>query len=431
MDPIKPIRLKELTQERREALLSRSMTQVTDLFDYVREIVEKVRLKGDPYILESHQNLKPDIKRKDLEVSPKERERAYARVEKKVLRALQEAAENIRTFHQAQMEKAMWTVEVQEGIMAGRLIRPLGRAGVYIPGGQANYPSSALMNVIPAKVAGVKEIVACTPPGKGMRIHPLTLVALDIAGADRIFKIGGPWAVAAMAYGTETVPPVDKITGPGNKYVTAAKMAVFGVVDIDSPAGPSEALIIADETARPDWLAWDFLSQIEHDADAGAVLVTPSPALAERVCDLINKEWRRVKRKEQVAKALERHCAVLITEDLEEAVAFANAYAPEHLEVITQDPWALLPRIENAASIFLGPYAPVPAGDYASGTNHVLPTGGCARSFSGLSVDDFLKKPTFQYLTRNGLKGIRETITLLAEEEGLPLHARAVSVRFE
>lgn len=431
MDAIKPIRLSALSKKRKEALLFRSMTQVTDILDYVRGIVEKVRLQGDPYILENHRQVKENISRRDLEVSVKERKRAYARVDQRVLQALQEAAKNIRTFHQAQMEKSMWTIEVQEGILAGRLLRPIERAGVYIPGGQANYPSSALMNIIPAKVAGVKEVVACTPPGRGMQVHPLTLAALDIAGADRIFKVGGPWAVAAMAYGTETIPRTDKITGPGNKYVTAAKMAVFGVVDIDSPAGPSEALIIADETVRPDWLAWDFLSQIEHDAEAAAVLVTPSPAVAEAVCDKINKELSRVKRKEQVRTALGRHCAVLITKDLEEAVDFANQYAPEHLEVVTRDPWALLPRIKNAASIFLGPYAPVPAGDYASGTNHVLPTGGCARMFSGLSVDDFLRKPTFQYLSRKGLKGIKGTVTRLATQEGLPLHARAVSVRFD
>lgn len=431
MKTIAPLRIKELSKERKEALLVRSMTQVQEVFDYVREIVEKVRLQGDPFILESHRQLKENVSLKDMEVSPREREGAYARTDKKVLQALEEAATNIRTFHQAQMEKTMWTVEVRQGILAGRLIRPLERAGVYIPGGQANYPSSALMNIIPAKVAGVKEVIACTPPGKGMRIPPVTLAALDIAGADRIFKIGGPWAVAAMAYGTKTVPKTDKITGPGNKFVTAAKMAVFGVVDIDSPAGPSEALIIADETAPAAWLAMDFLSQIEHDAEAGAVLVTPSEELASAVCDRIQKELRRVKRKEQVIAALDRHCAVLIARDLDEAVDFANQYAPEHLEVVTRDPWSLLPRIENAASIFLGPYAPVPAGDYASGTNHVLPTGGCARMFSGLSVDDFLRKPTFQYLTREGLKGIQQTVTVLAEEEGLPLHARAVTIRFE
>jgi histidinol dehydrogenase len=234
-----------------------------------------------------------------------------------------------------------------------------------------------------------------------------------------------------MAYGTGTIPKVDKIVGPGNKYVTAAKMAVFGIVDIDSPAGPSEALIVADETARAEWLVWDFLSQIEHDPDAGAVLVTPSASLAGGICEIINRELPGLERKEIIEQALTRHSAILVTSNLDEAVDFANEYAAEHLQIVTQDPWIILPRINHAGSIFMGAYAPVPAGDYASGTNHVLPTGGCARMFSGLSVDDFIKKPTFQYLSRQGLKSLKNTITLLARKEGLPLHAKTIDVRFE
>jgi histidinol dehydrogenase len=302
--------------------------------------------------------------------------------------------------------------------------------GAYVPGGQANYPSSVLMNIIPAKVAGVKTVVACTPPKMGQVADPVTIVAADIAGADYLFKIGGPWAIAGLAYGTGIMPKVDKIVGPGNKYVTAAKMAVFGIVDIDSPAGPSEALIVADDTAKAEWMVWDFLSQIEHDPDAGAVLVTPSEKLAEEICRIINRELPGLERKEIIETALTRHSAILVTAGLKEAVDFANEYAAEHLQIVTADPWMILPRIKHAGSIFLGPYAPVPAGDYASGTNHVLPTGGCARMFSGLSVDDFIKKPTFQYLSRKGLKGLKDTITLLARKEGLPLHARAIEVRF-
>jgi histidinol dehydrogenase len=234
-----------------------------------------------------------------------------------------------------------------------------------------------------------------------------------------------------LAYGTESVPKVDKIVGPGNKYVTAAKMAVFGVVNIDSPAGPSEALILADETARADWLVWDFLSQVEHDPDAGAVLVTTSRELAEAVARKINQEVPGLERRTIIESALQRHSALLIAATMKEAVDFVNAYAPEHLQIVTQDPWSLLPKINHAGSIFMGPYAPVPAGDYASGTNHVLPTGGCARMFSGLSVDDFIKKPTFQFLNKKGLQGLRKTIVSLAEQEGLLLHARAVEERFK
>jgi histidinol dehydrogenase len=287
------------------------------------------------------------------------------------------------------------------------------------------------MNVIPAKVAGVSTLVACTPPKPGMVADPVTIVAADIAGADYLFKVGGPWAVAGMAYGTESIPKVDKIVGPGNKYVTAAKMAVYGMVDIDSPAGPSEALIVADDTARADWMTWDFLSQIEHDPDAGAVLVTPSKKLAEEICAIINRELPGLERREIIQTALTRHSAILVTESLQEAIDFANLYAAEHLQIVTEDPWIVLPLIKHAGSIFMGPYAPVPAGDYASGTNHVLPTGGCARMFSGLSVDDFIKKPTFQYLSQKGLKGLKKTITILAEKEGLPLHARTIEERFK
>ena len=303
--------------------------------------------------------------------------------------------------------------------------------GAYVPGGKANYPSSVLMNIIPARVAGVSTVVACTPPQKGMKADPVTIVAADIAGADYLFKVGGPWAIAGMAFGTKSMPKVDKIVGPGNKYVTAAKMAVFGMVDIDSPAGPSEALIVADDTARPEWMIWDFLSQIEHDPDAGAVLVTPSQKLAEEVCKMINRELPGLERREIIQAALTRHSAVLVTSTLREAIDFANAYAAEHLQIVTEDPWIILPMINHAGSIFMGPFAPVPAGDYASGTNHVLPTGGCARMFSGLSVDDFIKKPTFQYLSQKGLQGLKKTITLLAKKEGLPLHARAVEERFK
>jgi histidinol dehydrogenase len=325
----------------------------------------------------------------------------------------------------------MWSIEVAEGIMAGRITRPLDRVGCYIPGGRAAYPSTILMTVIPARVAGVAEIIVTTPPGEGMRVNPVTLVAADLAGCHRIFKVGGPWGIAALAFGTERVPKADKIVGPGNKYVTAAKLLLFGQVGIDSPAGPSEALILADESPNPEWVALDFLSQLEHDPDSAAVLVTTSPELAQAVCEIIDRDMEHVPRKEIIEEALARNAHVLLAEEETDAVQFANAYAPEHLQILTREPFMTLSKIRHAGSIFLGPYAPVAAGDYASGTNHVLPTGQCARMFSGLSVDDFIKKPTFQYLTKTGLAGLKEAVTTLAAAEGLPLHGMAVEARFK
>jgi histidinol dehydrogenase len=431
MEYLKPEWINNLSDQRRKSLLQRSMEDVSGVYEAVRDIVRLVRLEGDPYLVENHRQFKKDLRVKDLLVHPDEIKEAYAKVEKGFLTALKSAAANIEKFHRAQLERAMWSVEVAEGILAGRISRPIETVGAYIPGGKANYPSSALMNIIPARIAGVKRIIACSPPQEGMRLNPHTLVALHLAGATTIFKLGGPWAIGAMAFGTESVPKVDKIVGPGSKYVAAAKIAVFGVVNIDSPAGPSEALILADETARADWVTWDFLSQVEHDSDAGAVLVTTSGELAEAVFRKVNQELPSLERREIIESALQRHSALLIARTMKEAVDFSNAYAPEHLQMVIRDPWTVLPQIKHAGSIFMGPYAPVPAGDYASGTNHVLPTGGCARMFSGLSVDDFIKKPTFQYLNKKGLQGLRKTIISLAEQEGLPLHARAVEERFK
>jgi len=428
---IKPEKLKDLSSKRKDTLLKRSMEDISDIYEETRAIVHDVQKGGDRVILSHYRKHKSDIGPRDLMVQPEEIKTAYKQVDRSVRQALKQAAKNIEKFHQAQLEREMWSIEVKPGILAGRIRRPMETVGAYVPGGQANYPSSVLMNIIPARVAGVSTIVACTPPQKGMKADPVTIAAAHLAGADYLFKVGGPWAVAGMAYGTESMPKVDKIVGPGNKYVTAAKMAVFGTVNIDSPAGPSEALIVADKTARPDWTTWDFLSQIEHDPDAGAVLITPSMNLAEKVCEIINRELPGLERKEIIQKALTRHSAVLVTSNLMEAIDFANAYAAEHLQIVTEDPWIILPMINHAGSIFMGPYAPVPAGDYASGTNHVLPTGGCARMFSGLSVDDFIKKPTFQYLSKKGLQGLKKTITVLAKKEGLPLHARAVEERFK
>jgi histidinol dehydrogenase len=423
-------RLTELTPERWQAILARSQEDVSAVLEVVAPILRALRIEGDAESLRQHRQYKADLTPAEMEATAEEIEAAYRTLAPGVLAALKTAAANIEKFHQAQREREMWALEVQPGILAGRLTRPLKRVGCYIPGGLASYPSSALMTIIPAKVAGVPEIVAATPPGAEMAVNPATLVAAHLAGAQRLFKIGGPWAIGSLAYGTDLVPRVDKIVGPGNKYVTAAKLLVFGQVDIDSPAGPSEALILADESAEARYVAVDFLSQVEHDPEAAAVLVTTSADLARQVVEMITGELPHLPRREIITAALEKYSAVLLAASLDAALEFANLYAPEHLQIVTRDPFALLPRIRHAGSIFLGPYAPVPVGDYASGTNHVLPTGGCARMFSGLSVDDFVKRPTFQHLTREALEGLKDTVITLAEHEGLLLHARAVAERF-
>jgi len=428
---IKVERLCELTPERKTAIMSRSMEDIGDIYESVRDICKDIRQRGDQVTLEHYKKLKEDISPADLKVTAQETAAAYDAVGAEVVEHLKFAARNIEKFHTAQLEREMWSVEIAPGILAGRVNRPLESAGCYIPGRQANYPSSVLMTIIPAKVAGVERIIACTPPDTGMVANATSLVAADIAGCADVYKIGGPWAVASMAYGTDAVPKVGKIVGPGNKYVTAAKMAVFGTVGIDSPAGPSEILILADETAEPAWIAMDFFSQIEHDQDAAAVLVTHDADLAQAVAEEIEARFVSIPRREILAPALENNSAIIVTDTFEEAIDFSNDYATEHLEIITREPMLVLPRIKHAGSIFLGPYAPVPAGDYASGTNHVLPTGQCAKMFSGLSTDDFIKKPTFQLLSKQGLEYLSETILKLSEAEGLPLHGETVKIRLE
>jgi len=428
---IRPRRMKDLKAGELQSILERSAVDISAVYEHVRKIVEDVKARGDESLLEASREFKSDVSVSDLVVTPEEVKTAYRQVDSAVVDALRAAARNILRFHEAQVENEKWVIEVAPGITAGRVRRPMERVGCYVPGGRAAYPSTVLMTVIPAKAAGVEEVVITTPPGKEMLVNPVTLVAADIAGCRRVFKAGGPWGIAGLAFGTQTLPRVDKIVGPGNKYVTAAKMIVFGQVDIDSPAGPSEALILADEKADASLIAIDFLSQIEHDPDSAAVLVTTSQQLAEQVCAAIDREFDSLPRKEIFESSLKKHSHVLVAENLDRAIDFANQYAPEHLQIMTDDPYAVLDRIKHAGSIFLGPYAPVPVGDYASGTNHVLPTGRCARMFSGLSVDDFIKKPTFQHLTREGLAGLRDVVVTLAEAEGLPTHARAVKARFD
>ncbi len=427
---LKPERFSEMTEERKRIIMTRSMHDVSEVFAQCRDIVFDIKQRGDQVLLDHYKKYKEDVTAEDFVVTLAEIDAAYKELDKEVVESLKFSADNIRRFHEAQLEKESWSIEVLPGIQAGRLMRPMDVAGCYVPGRRAAYPSSVLMTIIPAKVAGVKKVIACTPPDTGIAGNAATLVAADIVGCDELYKVGGPWAVGAMAFGTETIPKTDNIVGPGNIYVTAAKMAVFGHVDIDSPAGPSESLILADDTANPLWTAVDLLSQLEHDPDAGAALVTTSGELAGEVCRIIAEEYESLPRKDILEKSF-RFAAVIVARDMDEAIEITNEYAAEHLQIVTRDPFLVMARINHAGSIFLGDYAPVPAGDYSSGTNHVLPTGQAAKMFSGLSVDDFIKKPTFQYLSKEGLATLRHHVVRLANEEGLPIHARAIEERFK
>jgi histidinol dehydrogenase len=428
---IQPERIDDLTPEQYKIIMKRSSEDIDLIYEEVREIVQNVKTNGDQVALDHYKKYKHDLTIKDLVVRKEEVKEAYQKVDSKVIDALKFASKNIMKFHRAQMEREMWLIDIADGILAGRMTTPLERVGAYIPGRRAAYPSSILMTILPGKVAGVKEIIACTPPDDGMIINPSTIVAADMAGATKIFKVGGPWGVASMAYGTETIPKVDKIVGPGNKYVTAAKIMVFGQVGIDSPAGPSEGMILADATGNADFITIDLLSQSEHDPDAASILVTTSDELALKVANNIKKELPTLPRREIITSSLSKHSSILIARDIGQAIDFVNEYAPEHLEILTEEPFVTLKKIKNAGSIFMGPFSPIPVGDYASGTNHVLPTGQTARMFSGLSIDDFIKKPTFQYLSRDGLLSLKDAVVTLAETEGLPVHARAILERFK
>jgi histidinol dehydrogenase len=363
-----------------------------------------------------------------LRVSPAERRRAAARADRDVVRALGSAAARIRRFHRLQKESS-WSVR-EEGARLGQLVLPIERAGIYVPGGTAAYPSSVLMNVIPAQVAGVRE-VAVTVPAPGGDLDPHVMVALDLLGVEEVYSVGGAQAVAALAYGTETIRPVDKITGPGNIYVAVAKRLVYGQVDIDMIAGPSEILIIADETADPAFVAADILSQAEHDRLASSVLLTDTPVLAEAVRRELGAQVARLPRSEIARRSLRAYGAIILVKDLAEAVELANRIAPEHLEVMTKAPRRLARGLRNAGAVFLGPWTPEPLGDYAAGPNHTLPTGATARWASALGVYDFLKRTSLIQFDRRGFRRLARTVETLARSEGLEAHARSVSVRRE
>ncbi|HEY9246764.1 MAG TPA: histidinol dehydrogenase, partial [Candidatus Methanoperedens sp.] len=359
---------------------------------------------------------------KELEVSHKEIHDAVFSLDKTLLSHLKKAASNIRAFHESQVQES-WMKEFAPGLRLGQRITPLDKVGAYVPGGRASYPSTALMTVIPAKVAGVGEVVVCTPPGPDGTVNPLTLAAAHVAKVDRVFRVGGVQAIAAMAYGTETIPKVDKIVGPGNVYVTAAKM--YCGTAIDFPAGPSEVLIIADDQAEAGFIASDMIAQAEHDPDAVSILVTSSDELAEKVRSEIGTQLKNAHRADILGESLEN--AAILTGTIDDCIKFSNDFAPEHLEIMTG--MDILGKIKHAGSIFAGPYAPVSAGDYASGTNHVLPTAGFARMFSGLNTDHFVTKSSVQIIEKEGLEGLSETIIGLAEAEGLYAHANAIRKR--
>jgi len=409
-------------------IVNRGETATEDVAITVREVVERVRREGDPAVLEYTEKFdKVKLTHKDMRVSPEEIKEAYNHVETKKVDALKLAAHNIRAFHEKQ-KIGSWVTQEADGVILGNLARPIRSAGVYVPGGKACYPSSVLMNVIPAKTAGVEQLVMCCPAPGGI-LNPYILVAADIVGVSEIYKIGGAQAIAAMAYGTATIPKVDKIVGPGNIYVATAKRYVFGQVDIDMIAGPSEILIIADHTADPVFVASDLLSQAEHDELASSLLVTTSRELAEKVDAEVEKQLATLIRKDIARKAIDRFGAIIIIENLDKAAEVSNSIAPEHLELAVEKPFELLALIKNAGAIFLGHYSPESVGDYVAGPNHVLPTGGTARFFSPLSTDSFMKKSSLIFYTKEGLDKVGEAVMQIADVEGLEAHGNTIRVR--
>ncbi|UGV39845.1 histidinol dehydrogenase [Methanococcoides orientis] len=418
--------LSDVTEEEMDKLLDRT-GELMDVSETVSAILHDVQEKGDDGLREYTKKFdKADIQA--IEVTPEEIEEAMALVDAELIRHLKIAAENIRNFHAAQLPQKTWFIEPSPGIKLGQMATPLASVGAYVPGGRASYPSTALMTIIPAKVAGVKSVVMCTPPGPDGKINPLTLAAAKVAGADHIYKLGGVQAIAAMAYGTESVLKIDKIVGPGNVFVTVAKMMVRDKVEIDFPAGPSEVLIIADDSADAAMIASDILAQAEHDPKSVSVLVTTSSELAEQTNAEVKKQADVAVRKEIVDTSLE-NAAIIVTDTMDECIDISNDFAPEHLEIMVMDDDSVLEKIENAGSIFVGNYAPVAAGDYASGTNHVLPTAGYPKIYSGLNIHHFLKYSTIQKISKEGLSSIGDTIISLAEKEGLQAHADSVKLR--
>ena len=428
------MRILKLTKDSKqnilENLLKRSPNNYTEYESSVNEIINNVRENRDKAIFDYTKKFdKADIDASNIRVTKEEIQEAYDKVDEKLLAVIRKSLVNIKKYHEKQLQNSWFTSE--DGIILGQKVTALEKAGVYVPGGKAVYPSSVLMNVLPAKVAGVDKIVMCTPPGADGKVYPSTLVAANEAGVDEIYKVGGAQAIAAMAFGTESVPKVDKIVGPGNIFVALAKKAVFGYVSIDSIAGPSEILVLADETANPRYVAADLLSQAEHDEMASAILITTSKELAEKVSDEVEGFVKVLSRKEIIQKSLDNYGYILVADNMDDAIDAVNEIASEHMELVTKDPFTVMTRIRNAGAIFIGEYSSEPLGDYFAGPNHVLPTNGTAKFFSALSVDDFIKKSSIISYSREALEKVHTDIEQFAQCEQLTAHANSIKVRFE
>ena len=429
------MRIVKLTDETKnnilEDLLKRSPNSYGKFEAAVNDILLNVRTNKDEALFKYTKDFdKADINASNIVVTKEEIEEAYTKVDPALVDVIRKSLKNIKEYHEKQKQSS-WFDSKPDGTILGQKVTPLARAGVYVPGGKAAYPSSVLMNVVPAKVAGVEQIIMCTPPDHEGKVYPTTLVAANEAGVDVVYKAGGAQAIAAMAYGTESIPKVDKICGPGNIYVALAKKAVFGYVSIDSVAGPSEILVIADETANPRYVAADLLSQAEHDEMASAILITTSSELANKVSAEIDGFLKELSRSEIISKSLDNYGYILLVDDINEAVSVANDIASEHLEIVTKDPFNVMTKIKNAGAIFLGEYSSEPLGDYFAGPNHVLPTNGTAKFFSALSVDDFIKKSSIISYSREALEAIHNDIENFASAEHLTAHANSIKVRFE
>ncbi len=422
------IKILEYSKIRKDEIFTRTQESF-DVADIVSGIIENVKANGDSALYEYCLKFdKADLTR--LEVTQEEIEEAFARVEPKFIEILRTAAENIRNFHEKQVRQS-FIISEKNGIVTGQKITPIEKVGLYVPGGTAAYPSTVLMDSIPAKIAGCKEICITTPPSADGKINPVILAAARIAGVDRIFKVGGAQAVAALAYGTESIPKVDKIVGPGNAFVAEAKKQVFGMVSIDMIAGPSEILVLADGKSNPDFVAADLLSQAEHDRNASAVLVTDSLAFAEAVSDALERQIPLLERAEIARASIDNNGKILVADSITSGIDIANEIAPEHLELCLDNPFDYLDSIKNAGSIFMGRYCPEALGDYYAGPNHTLPTSGTAKFSSPLSVDDFVKKSQFTYYTEDALKAVADDVAFFATKEGLTAHAKSATIRFE
>ncbi|MGW8288795.1 MAG: histidinol dehydrogenase [Candidatus Bathyarchaeia archaeon] len=428
---MKILTAKEFEEEMLTQVLNRGKADISSIEASIKNIVADVREQGDKALLMYTEKFdKVRLTTSKLKVSEKEIKEAYKKLEKSQITALKKAAENIASFHKKQL-RAKWTMEIAEGATLGQITRPLASVGVYVPGGKAVYPSSVLMCVVPAKVAGVKKIVVCSPPGNDGDVDAALLAAADIAGVSEFYRVGGAQAIAAMAYGTSTVPNVDKIVGPGNVFVTAAKLEVNKDVAIDFPAGPSEVLVIADETGNASFIASDLLAQAEHDPQAWAVLITKSKTLATAVKEEVYSQLKTLSRTEIINSSIKKRGMIVTVKNIEDAVRYSNMIAPEHLQIQTKNPTEVLNKIRNAGAIFLGGYSPVAFGDYSSGLNHVLPTAGYSKIYSGLSSLDFVKTINFIQCTKEGYQNLKETAITIAEMEGFDAHAKSVTTREE